>query len=212
MLPSVSQLSACLHCRFLPPCFPEHLTVKLEDDVGGMGEKPFRKESTRRLDLTAWMAAWDRLLIVYAVFSSALQHLLDFRYSLAAAILDQLPYSKAMLHKSIVLEVSCLAPSEGRSAYLGVLYDEIVRKHWEDMCGKVHTFDVQLHAGILQEDILRRARALHDTLFGHGSSTGATRTAATPRVQRNEPKPLNLKRAFESGKENDKNSNKKCFK
>ena len=64
-----------------------------------------------------------------------------------------------MLHKSIVLEVSCLAPSEGRSAYLGVLYDEIVRKHWEDMCGKVHTFDVQLHAGILQEDILRRARA-----------------------------------------------------
>ena len=117
-----------------------------------------------------------------------------------------------MLHKSIVLEVSCLAPSEGRSAYLGVLYDEIVRKHWEDMSGKVHTFDVQLHAGILQEDILRRARALHDTLFGHGSRTGATRTAATPRVQRNEPKPLNLKRAFESGKENDKNSNKKCFK
>ena len=44
------------------------------------------KLSTRRLDLPAWMAAWDS-------------------YALGAAVLGQMTYKEAMSHKQAILEV-----------------------------------------------------------------------------------------------------------
>ncbi len=55
-----------------------------------------------------WQMAWDR-------------------YSLAAAVLDQMAFCSAVEHKALVLEVAANAKAEGRSPILGVLFDEICR-------------------------------------------------------------------------------------
>jgi hypothetical protein len=136
------------------------------------------KEMARRLELANWLAAWDR-------------------YSLAAAMLDQLTFVQTVQHKIVVTEVAALAHSEARLPLLGVLYDEIsrcvvfhgharvcsrlvcVRKHWEELSGKLGSeFDVGKLIASVQDDALRQARALHDTLFQktatppHGSKQG----------------------------------------
>ena len=84
--------------KFLPPCFPQHAVVKLEEvglthpwlsggaQAGGAQKVAETKASTRRLELAAWMAAWDR-------------------YTIAAVALNQMLHQDTAMHKSIVLEV-----------------------------------------------------------------------------------------------------------
>ena len=48
-------------CRFLPSTFPEHCPVLLDED-GRIRENGGRKDM-RRLELSAWLLAWDRYAI-----------------------------------------------------------------------------------------------------------------------------------------------------
>ena len=49
------------------------------------------------------------------------------RYSLAAVMLKQLTFKEAVMHKTAVLKVACMATTEGRTPFLGVLFDEVIR-------------------------------------------------------------------------------------
>ena len=90
-----------------------------------------------------------------------------------------------MKHKAIVAEIACGAPSQGKTAILGVLFDEVTRlltvcvhvsvalricvasrKHWEDESGKKgDRFTVEDVVGKDQDMLLKRATVLYDTLF-----------------------------------------------
>eukprot|EP00973_Karenia_brevis_P027948 3849555-Karenia_brevis.AAC.1 len=73
-------------------------------------------------------------------------------------------FKAAMKHKSIVLEVAHTARSEQRMSLLGVIYDEIARKEWDEKSSRLRmAFKIDEAAGCLSEEILRRARKLHDT-------------------------------------------------
>ncbi len=159
-------------CRFLPPFCPEHLPVvlSLEDEKGADDKETKKKASTRRLEVAAWMLAWDR-------------------YSLGAAALEQMSFYTAMRHKTVVAEVGSKLPltsgplcvllqvavqavAEGRRPLWGVLYDELARlfhvvapvlsgsvlisrlrrKHWEDLSGKLGSgFIIEKQAGWLAD-------------------------------------------------------------
>ena len=104
----------------------------------------------------------------------------------------QVPYDVCMLHRHIMAEVVAGSYAEQRKPLLGVLYDEIVRyefvsfiarmsldvvvlndgrKEWEDMSGRVgEAFNIVKVASTMDEEALRRARGLRDTLFSKGSS------------------------------------------
>ena len=49
------------------------------------------------------------------------------RYAIAAAVLGQMPYDVAMLHKDHVYETAVNAFGEDRLPLLGVLFDEVSR-------------------------------------------------------------------------------------
>ena len=75
--------------RFLPDCFNEHVVTLLPTEKDHRGRDVAMQEpkvSNRRLDLPAWMAAWDS-------------------YALGAAMLGQMSYSQAMLHKEHIVRV-----------------------------------------------------------------------------------------------------------
>ncbi len=55
-----------------------------------------------------WQLAWDR-------------------YSLAAAVLEQMPFATTVEHKALVMEIASGAKAEGRLPILGVLFDEVAR-------------------------------------------------------------------------------------
>ena len=98
------------------------------------------------------------------------------KYALAAVATDQLSFEHAVLHKEVVMEVAAVAQVEGRSAFLAVLYDELVRscgcrvacvrisavlgrKRWEDLAEKLGSAaDVGREVGALHEPTLRSAK------------------------------------------------------
>ena len=105
--------------RFLPPFFPEHLPVALQEGkVVKVGASRVCfvhfvlcvaiKEEGRRLDMSSWLVAWDR-------------------YALAATVNEQLTFSEATAHKGVVSEVLALARTGGLPPFLAVLYDEVAR-------------------------------------------------------------------------------------
>ena len=69
----------------------------------------------KRLDLALWMIAWDRC-------------------ALAMAMLEMVSFSAAMQHKQVVLELA-MGNAEEHKSVLGVVYDEMVRKEWENKSG-----------------------------------------------------------------------------
>ena len=104
-----------------------------------------QRQNNRRLDLSDWQMAWDR-------------------YALAAAVLEQFPFSKAMQHKALVLEISANAPA-GQSL-LGVFFDEVARKQWEDSSGRLGAaFSVEDVMGNSTEELMRRTKALFEATF-----------------------------------------------
>ena len=54
---------------------------------------------------------------------------------LSDGMLGMIPYSAAMQHKQVVLEMA-IGHSEEHRPVLGVVYDELVRKEWENKPGK----------------------------------------------------------------------------
>jgi hypothetical protein len=106
-------LRICILFSFLPPKCPAHVTcTEIDHECGekqsGHDKKSDSKLKEKRLDFGYWQAAFQR-------------------YSLAAVATKQLTMSQCMEHAAIILDVAALAPSQGRSAWLGVLYDEIAR-------------------------------------------------------------------------------------
>ena len=102
-----------LTCRFLPAKCPAHLTcVEIDADCGEAAEtsseQASKKQKDRKLDFGFWQVAWQK-------------------YSLAAIATGQLTMAQCQRHATVVLDVASLAGSQGRSAWLGVLYDEIAR-------------------------------------------------------------------------------------
>jgi hypothetical protein len=61
--------------------------------------------------------------------------------------------------------VACSGKADGQGPLLGVLYDEIVRKRWEDLSSKKHSFQPGEVAGEVHEQSRMRAVALYKTLF-----------------------------------------------
>ncbi len=152
----------CVWCdlkEFLPPCFPEHQVVHLEERADGTADNRDSgktAQQSRRLEVAAWMAAWDR-------------------FALAATVIGFMSFDVAMMHKANVIEVLALvsvrvtccsacagvqiaanANAEGRRPLLGVLYDEVARKCWDDKSGKLGgTFNIRVEAGCVKEELLR---------------------------------------------------------
>ena len=97
--------------------------------------------------MSNWQLAWDR-------------------YALAAQVTGQLSFAGAMKHKLVVCEIAANAVAEGRMPLLGVLFDEEARKEWEDLSGKLGAaFDIEAAIGARTEELLRKARVLHDSLM-----------------------------------------------
>ena len=94
--------------RFLPSCFPEFTAVKLEENLVAEKDGVPKREYRRYIEFTAWMAAWAK-------------------YSLAAALLEQMSYADTKKHRTLMIEVACSAPAEGRQPLLAVMYDDELR-------------------------------------------------------------------------------------
>ena len=74
-----------------------------------------------------------------------------------------------LLCPSIVLQVAAKAAGEGRRPILAVLYDEMARRKWEDLSGKLGgSFQVADYVGRLDERVLKDTGTLYDQLFRHG--------------------------------------------
>eukprot|EP00973_Karenia_brevis_P027297 3763641-Karenia_brevis.AAC.1 len=149
--------------KFLPAFCPDYKVVCTEDDSANTGlgkltrlldgdakEETQAKDKKKdlKLSLPFWMLAWDS-------------------YAIAAAILGQLTYSAAVKHKLVVAEIATEAVAEGRRPILGVIYDEIARKEWEEKSAQLgKKFDVNGACEAATEKLLRRARIQHDRMFG----------------------------------------------
>jgi hypothetical protein len=119
------------------------------------------------------------------------------RFSLAAATVGMMKFSDSRMHRKIVLEVefllfvfvplgrgcacvmqvACLAQSEGQSPLVGVLYDEILRKKWEDLSAKKHSFSPGDQVNVIHDESQRRAVALWNTFFKKAKDDTAEKTS-----------------------------------
>ena len=92
----------------------------------------------------------------------------------AAAVLKQLSFKKALAHEELVSEVACQAESTGRNRSLGVIYDEITRKHWQEQSGKLgDRFDLEAVVGTRGSEhamLLERAKDQFDAGKNKASS------------------------------------------
>ena len=83
----------------------------MEEDCGEavvMEKDASKKEKERRLDWGFWQAAGPR-------------------YTLAAVATGQMTMAQWQSHANVVLSIAALASEQGRSAWLGVIYDELMR-------------------------------------------------------------------------------------
>ena len=69
-------------------------------------------------------------------------------------------------HFSALLQIAALAVDEERLPILGVLYDELFRQYMEELSGKLgNAFNFADHIKAIDENILRRSKAMHDKFF-----------------------------------------------
>ena len=84
----------------------------------------------------------------------------------AAAVLKQFSFKKALAHEELVSKVARQAESTGRNRSLGVIYDEITRKHWQEQSGKLgDRFDLEAVVGTRGSEhamLLERAKDQFD--------------------------------------------------
>ena len=165
----------CSHCvllssgfliRFLPATCPEHVAVHIDSDGCLKKGQDNNKECAKRLDFSAWLMAWRRYAIGQSFkHAPGLQIAFDLPFS-AAAVLKQMSYKKAVAHEEMVVEVACQAESSGRNRSLGVIFDEVARKHWQEQSGKLgDRFNLEAIVGTRGSDhtmLLERAKDLFD--------------------------------------------------
>ena len=105
--------------------------------------------------MATWLAAWDG-------------------FAVGAAIVGMMPYKAAVRHKLTVQvntacdmyvpvmgvrcfsryqEVVCLAVAGGRKPIMAVLYDELLRKEWEELSARKHSFDVASVVGVVNDKV-----------------------------------------------------------
>ena len=82
----------------------------------------------KRLDPTVWMLASD----AYALAAAATEQVTELcalivSHNMCFWFVHQLPFNAAIRHKLHIAEIMTAATLEERSAYLGVIYDEVVR-------------------------------------------------------------------------------------
>ena len=74
-------------------------------------------------------------------------------------MLEMLPYSAAMQHNQVVLEIAVSAAADERKPVLAVIYDEMVRKEWENKAGLLgEAFKVADKMACEDEVVLKRAK------------------------------------------------------
>ena len=116
----------------------EHSKLEIVPNAGS------KAKSTKRLDLVLWQVAWDR-------------------FALAAAMLNMLPYKAAMQHKQVVLEIA-VSCGDDHKPVLAVVYDEMVRKEWENKAGLLgDAFKVADKTAVEDEVVLKRAKRDKET-------------------------------------------------
>ena len=89
---------------------------------------------------------------------------------MAAAVLGLMTYAETRLHRKMVLEVACLGVADGRTALMGVLYDEILRCMLDIIVCCIccaHVFSMQERMG--------RAECEETQLQSRNTSRGDTR-------------------------------------
>ena len=139
------------------------------------------------------------------------------RYTVAGVALSQLSYRDAQKHKASIVEVASLAAREGDPATVPVLYDNLLRfvptdaccapplcarvapscgfpyrasyrrLEWEDLSGKDKSFRIKDVAGVLNEHLLRTAKADAKALGATSAAAGVSaavlgRAPLSPRV------------------------------
>ena len=135
---------ACDLHKFFPSFCPEGVRVVVDDEsktgidiVPNVGPKG---RPVKRMDLVLWQMAWDR-------------------FALAAAMLKMVPFSASMQHKGVVLEIAVSAAAEDRLPVLAVIYDELVRKEWENKSGLLgEAFKIADRMAVEDETLLKRAK------------------------------------------------------
>ena len=60
-----------------------------------------------------------------------------------------------------------MAQSEQTSSGLAVIYDELIRQYWEEMSGKLRSFNLSAEVGAIQPLFLERARQLQRKFQGN---------------------------------------------
>ena len=116
-------------------------SVEVVPNAGPKGKQ------AKRLDLALWQMAWDR-------------------FALAAAMLEMVPYSAAMRHKQVVLEIAVSAATDERKPVLAVVYDELVRKEWENKSGLLGDAFAVATAMVSEDDVvLKRAKRCECTVL-----------------------------------------------
>ncbi|CAK0828782.1 unnamed protein product, partial [Prorocentrum cordatum] len=84
-------------------------------------------------------------------------------YAIGAAVTGQLAYASAMAHKQICMRVAMTAHLGGRTAHLGMLYDESCRKDSaEKAAAGVPDFAVDVAARKVCRELLTVAEQAHD--------------------------------------------------
>lgn len=75
-------------------------------------------------------------------------------------------FQAATYHKANVLEIAAGAAAEDRKPLLAVLYDEVLRQELESKSSRLGgAFSVNEHLQKLSDEVLRRARKVHDQML-----------------------------------------------
>ena len=103
------------------------------------------KKKSYRLNLAAWMVAWDR----YALAAQGLKQL-TYKTSRSESLHvhegGRITNCSCRMHSANVCEIAFAAPDDGYTQLVGILYDELVREYWASMSAKVRTFRVEEQA------------------------------------------------------------------
>ena len=84
------------------------------------------------------------------------------------------------------MQVACDAKADGQGCLLGVLYDEIVRKKWEDLSSKRHSFKPGREVAVVHEESKRRAIALYQIFYKKYNADGEAPVAKADRKRAND--------------------------
>jgi len=83
--------------------------------------------------------------------------------SLASAAVGQLKFADCMIYERVIEQIAIEAAVDGRSAYLAILYDGLIRDHWEERSAVLKgAFDISLHMSKTNDEFLRLAKRDYD--------------------------------------------------